>query len=90
MSYSFPPDVGQRIHSQLERGCFQSEDDVLRAAIAALERESEDLAAIQAGIDDIAAGRFRPLQRSMLSFGRLTKLRTRHELPGCIDGPRSC
>ena len=60
MSYSFPPDVGQRIHSQLERGCFQSEDDVLRAAIAALERESEDLAAIQAGIDDIAAGRFRP------------------------------
>ncbi len=60
MSYLFPPDVDQRIRTQLEKGVFQSEDDVLRAAIAALERESNDLEAIQAGIDDITAGRFRP------------------------------
>ena len=60
MPYPFPPDVGQRIHTQLERGCFQTEDDVLRAAITALERENSDLAAIQDGIADIEAGRFRP------------------------------
>ena len=60
MPYPFPPDVSQRIHTHLERGHFQTEDDVLRAAITALERESDDLAAIQAGIDDVEAGRFRP------------------------------
>jgi len=59
MPYPFPPDVGLRVKSQLARGQYQTEDDVLRAAMSALEREHEDLAAIQAGIDDMEAGRYR-------------------------------
>lgn len=68
MPYPFPPDVSQRIHTHLERGHFQTEDDVLRAAITALERESDDLAAIKAGIDDVEAGRFRPFSEIDAEF----------------------
>ena len=60
MIYPFPPDVKQRVNSQLATGHYQTEDEVLRAAMAALEREREDLEAIAAGIDDMNAGRFRP------------------------------
>lgn len=60
MSYPFPPDVSQRVKSQLAKGSFESEDEVLRAAMSALERENEDLAAIWAGIEDMEAGRYRP------------------------------
>lgn len=61
MSYPIPPDVSQRVKSQLAKGSYQSEDEVLRAAMSALEREHDDLAAIQAGIEDMEAGRYRPL-----------------------------
>ena len=61
MTYPFPPDVCQRVKSQLAKGPYQSEDEVLRAAMTALERERDDLAAIQAGIEDMEAGRYRPL-----------------------------
>ena len=77
MPYPFPPDVGQRIHTQLERGCFQTEDDVLRAAITALERENSDLAAIQDGIADIEAGRFRPFAEVDAEFRRTHNLADR-------------
>lgn len=77
MPYPFPPDVGQRIHSQLERGRFQTEDDVLRAAITALERENADLAAIQDGIADIEAGRFRPFAEIDAEFRRTHNLAER-------------
>jgi predicted transcriptional regulator len=60
MNYTFPPDVGERVKKQLAVGAYKSEDDVLRAAMTALEREHDDIAAIQAGIEDIEAGRFRP------------------------------
>ena len=59
MPYPFPPDVSLRVKSQLARGVYQTEDDVLRAAMTALEREHENFAAIQAGIDDMEAGRYR-------------------------------
>ncbi len=77
MPYPFPPDVGQRIHTQLERGCFQTEDDVLRAAITALERENSDLVAIQQGIADIDAGRFRPFTQIDAEFRRTHNLAER-------------
>ncbi len=59
MAYSFPSDVEQRLKTQLALGFYSTEDDVLRAALSALEREQEDLAAIQDGIDDMQAGRYR-------------------------------
>lgn len=59
MPYAFPTDVSSRVRKQLEDGLFQTEDEVFREAMSALEREHDDRAAIQAGIDDMEAGRFR-------------------------------
>ncbi len=75
MNYPFPPDVGQRVKSQLAKGKYQSEDEVLRAAMSALEREHDDLAAIQAGIEDMEAGRYRPFVEIDAEF------RKKHNIP---------
>ena len=75
MNYLLPSDVEQRVQSHLETGLYQSEDDVLRAAMTALDREHDDLAAIQAGIDDMEAGRYRP-------FAQIdTEFRRKHNIP---------
>jgi Arc/MetJ-type ribon-helix-helix transcriptional regulator len=68
MNYAFPPDVDQRVKSQLETGNYQTEDDVLRAAMTALEREHDDLAAIQAGIADMDAIRYRAFAEIDIEF----------------------
>ena len=64
MAYQFPPDIEQRIKAQLETGQFQSEDDVLREAIATLEKRQFGLNELQAMVAeadaDIAAGRVGP------------------------------
>jgi putative addiction module CopG family antidote len=60
MPYHLPPDVLDQIRQQIATGHYASEDDVLRAALQALSSRHDDLAAIQAGIDDMEAGRMRP------------------------------
>jgi len=37
MGHQFPPDVEQRIQAQLATGAYESEDDVIRDALEALE-----------------------------------------------------
>jgi predicted transcriptional regulator len=68
MSYAFPPDVDLRVKTELAKGLYSTEDDVLRAALIALAREHEDLAAIQSGIDDMEAGRYRPFSEIDAEF----------------------
>jgi len=74
MSYPFPTDVKQRVDCQLAIGNYPTEDDVLRAAMTALEREQDDLQAIEAGIEDMNAGRYR-------SFSDIdSEFRARHNI----------
>jgi len=61
MPYQFPPDVARLVRDRMASGHYGSEDDVLRDALQALEERSDDLAAIQGGIDEMNAGRVRPL-----------------------------
>ena len=61
MAYQFPPDIDQRVKSQLATGQYRTEDDVLREALDALRRQDEELQAIREGIADMEAGRYRPL-----------------------------
>jgi len=74
MTYELPPDVAQLLAEQLRTGPYQSADDVLRDALHALADRNSDLAAIRAGLDDLDAGRIRPLAdvdaeiRSALGF----------------------
>ena len=60
MAYEFPPDVSERVEAYVASGAFASADEVLREAISALDERESDLASIRRGIDDEAAGRFRP------------------------------
>lgn len=71
MSYEFPQDVNQRVTTLLQRG-YDTVDDVLRHALSALEREQQEIAAIQEGVDDMEAVRYRPLEEVD------AEIRTRH------------
>ncbi len=62
MPYQLPPDIQQRIKSYLEVGSGDSEDHVLRLALDALDWQEEEVRAIGQGIDDMEAGRVRPLR----------------------------
>ncbi len=62
MTYQLPPDIDQRIQSQIALGIYENPADVLNDALDALEqRRIADLEAIRAGIEDEKAGRVRPL-----------------------------
>jgi len=56
MPYAFPPEVKRLVDQRMAAGKYASEDDLLRDALEALSEESEELAAIQAGIDELDAG----------------------------------
>jgi Arc/MetJ-type ribon-helix-helix transcriptional regulator len=62
MTYDLPPDVVDQIRQYIVAGQYASEGDVLRAALRALTFRDEELVAIQAGIDDMEAGRLRPFE----------------------------
>jgi Arc/MetJ-type ribon-helix-helix transcriptional regulator len=61
MSIDLAPVVWDEIQRQISMEGYSSADEVLRDALAALRRE-EDLRAIQAGIDDMKAGRVMSLE----------------------------
>jgi putative addiction module CopG family antidote len=62
MPYNLPPDVQDQVSQHIATGHYTSEDDVLRAALRALALRHEELTAIQAGVDDVEAGRLRPFE----------------------------
>lgn len=75
---SLPPDVDEAIRRRIASGRYASPDEVMRAALRALERDEEDkarkLAALDApierGIADADAGRVLPLDEA---FARVRK-----------------
>ncbi|MBI1899864.1 MAG: type II toxin-antitoxin system ParD family antitoxin [Planctomycetia bacterium] len=62
MNYPLPADLEQLVQDEMAWGGYASEEDVLRRALVALRERREDLAAIQEGIDDLEAGRVRPIE----------------------------
>jgi putative addiction module CopG family antidote len=67
MSNSLPPDIQQRIDAQLASGLFGSEEDVMREALASLERRQHGLAKVRAMVavaeGEVTAGRVGPFDR---------------------------
>ena len=64
MEYELPPDVARQVRQRVASGRYANEAEVLRDALAALESRDQQLAAIQAGIDDMEAGRVRPFNQA--------------------------
>ena len=61
MPYQLPPDIDQRVQSQISLGIYQTPTEVLNDALDILEQRNADLESIRAGIEDEKAGRMRPL-----------------------------
>jgi predicted transcriptional regulator len=62
MPYQLPPDIDQRVQSQIALGFYQTPAEVLNDALDALDQRNEDLASIQRGIEDEKAGRLTSLE----------------------------
>ncbi len=60
MALIIPADVQQRVTALLGTGRYASEEEILRAAVAALEEQSIDLVAIQSGINEMENGSYQP------------------------------
>lgn len=61
MAYQLPPEIDQRVQSQIALGIYQTPAEVLNEALDALDDRHEDLASIQRGIEDEKAGRLTTL-----------------------------
>ncbi|MBX9787687.1 MAG: hypothetical protein K2Y37_02125 [Pirellulales bacterium] len=76
MTYPFPPDVQQLVREQMALGSFSSEDELLRAALHALEEQRqaivyddpETLAGIRRGLEEMKAGLGRPFEEFDAEF----------------------
>jgi Arc/MetJ-type ribon-helix-helix transcriptional regulator len=75
MLCELPPDVEQQVKRLMQTGQYATEADLLRDALAALQRRDEEMAAVRAGVDDMEAGRVRPFEatdaeiRKQFGFG---------------------
>lgn len=77
MNNAISPDVFARIDAQVATGRFSNSDDVMRAALTALEQSQDDWAAIEAGLADMEAGRIE-------MFADVdAELRRKHNIPRC-------
>ena len=63
MSEHIPLDVETSVHAFVATGRFANEEEVLRAAMAALERQEQSWTAIAEGMEDEAAGRLAPARQ---------------------------
>jgi predicted transcriptional regulator len=63
MTYQLPPEIDERVQSQLALGLYSTPAEVLTSALNALEERNEDLASIQRGIVDEQTGRVTPLHQ---------------------------
>ena len=67
-------DVEEQIQEQLATGGYSSQDDVLREALRALRWRDQEVAAIQEGIEDMEAGRVKPLREFDREFRQRNKI----------------
>lgn len=70
MSISLTPELDQLVHQKLANSQYRSVEDVLRAALRALDEEEATIAAITEGYEDIQAGRVYSLEEANAEFYR--------------------
>jgi Arc/MetJ-type ribon-helix-helix transcriptional regulator len=75
MPYQFPPELDQLVKQQMAAGGYASEDELLRDALLALAERRGVFADVRAGIEDMEAGRGRPLEEVD------ARLRQKYDIP---------
>ena len=86
MQYQIPPDIQERVKAQIALGLFESEEEVLRRAMDALEQLEEEKivrwhARNELAIEQSRQGLSRPLDQEAI----LGRLRERLAKEGIVD-----
>lgn len=68
MQISITPDLERIIREKLASGSYASEEEVLQAALKALDAEEVSVAAIAEGYADFQAGRYRSFDEADAEF----------------------
>jgi putative addiction module CopG family antidote len=68
MTISLTPDLDRQLNEKLSSGRYGSIQEVLAAALRALDHEEQSIAAITEGNDDFLAGRYRTLDEADAEF----------------------
>jgi Arc/MetJ-type ribon-helix-helix transcriptional regulator len=63
MPYQLPPDIDQRVQSQIALGIYSTPAEVLNEALDALERRNADIEAIREGINAWHRGEVQDLDK---------------------------
>lgn len=74
MPVTIPPDLQDRFSALLKTGRYATEEEILRAAVAALEDQNADLASIQCGVNDMENGRYRAFADFDVAFRRRNRV----------------
>jgi putative addiction module CopG family antidote len=75
MAITINPELDRRIQEKLATGLYKSVDDVLSAALRALDEEEQTIAAIAEGNADFEAGRYETWEEADAEF------RKKHGIP---------
>ena len=70
MGISLTPELDDMVHQKLASGRYSSVEDVLTAALRALNEEEETIAAVTEGYEDVLAGRVFTLEEANAEFNR--------------------
>ena len=68
MAIALTPELERLVREKLASGKYESQEDVLRAALRALDEQEEIVAGIQEGYDDLQAGRYKTLEEADAEF----------------------
>jgi putative addiction module CopG family antidote len=74
MRITLTPELDRLVQEKLASGAYHSEEEVLQAALVALDAQEQTVAAIAEGYADFQAGRFRTSDEADAEF------RKRHNL----------
>lgn len=75
-AYKFPPSVSELIEKQLATGRYQSEDEVLEAALQRLDDELDDWPAVKEALEALDAG-----DKGFSLDEAFQEVRDRHSMP---------
>lgn len=74
MGINLTPELDRLVKQRLASGAYRSEEEVLQAALLALDAEEQSLAAIEEGHADFEAGRYRPFDEADAAFRKQNKI----------------
>ena len=76
MDISLTPELNRQIQAKLALGIYRTEEEVLQAALQALDAQESTLVAIAEGYADFQAGRHRPFDEADTEFRKRRNLST--------------